>query len=143
MLVASSGSGTGSPGAIGREGEKETANWLWPLSSASIWDNKAWPAIGGRLRIASLDEGAEAHPDGGGKQGSGEYNRDADNEGVSEAAGSTDAGAGRGRCDASQCKKVVFSCKSVKTFHNTAKCVFPARQGPRTAAPFVRVPVTL
>ncbi|CAM9938256.1 unnamed protein product, partial [Ectocarpus fasciculatus] len=90
-------SGTGSSGAIGREGEKETASWLWPLSSASIWDNKAWPAIGGRLRIASLDEGAEAHPDGGGKQGSGEDNRDAENKGVAEAAGSTGAGAGRGR----------------------------------------------
>ena len=39
-------------------------SWVWPLSSASIWDNKAWPAIGGRVRIDSLDEVAQARHEG-------------------------------------------------------------------------------
>lgn len=101
LFVASSGKGTGPPGATDREREKERERWVWPLSSASIWDNKAWPAIGGRVRIASLDEGAETYPDGEGKQGSGGYNRGAENERVAEAADSTGAGAG-GRCEATE-----------------------------------------
>eukprot|EP00903_Cladosiphon_okamuranus_P008118 g7819.t1 len=68
----------------GREKEEVTGlgsptSWVWPLSSASIWDNKAWPTIGGRVRIDSL-EGASVHHEGRGRN-----NARQDQEGVQPA----------------------------------------------------------
>ena len=77
---------------IPRQGSGTADCWVWPLSSASIWDNKAWPTIGGRVRIDSLDEAAQVC-----QEGRGHNNVRQDQEGAQPAMPPPVGGSGGGR----------------------------------------------